>query len=119
MDFQDFKVCSFCKLFKPKRIQSIKRPFFKKEKLIVLQFTILSGIFLSGLQKLINTPLINQSQRMVFFICKVIKFLPQIFDREKPSGLIWKFFLEKQISLELRKLFSLVFLGLMLDDKSA
>jgi hypothetical protein len=56
---------------------------------------------------------------MVFFICKVIKFFPQIFDREKPSGLIWKFFLEKQISLELRKLFSLVFLGLMLDDKSA
>jgi len=28
---------------------------------------------------MINTPLINQSQRMDFFICKVIKFLPQIF----------------------------------------
>jgi len=38
---------------------------------------------------------------MDFFICKVIKFLPQN---------LWKFFLEKQISLELRKLFSLVFL---------
>jgi len=52
MDFQDFKVCSFCKLFKPKRIQSIKRPFFKKEKLIVLQFTILSGIFFVGFAKI-------------------------------------------------------------------
>jgi len=38
---------------------------------------------------------------MDFFICKVIKFLPQN---------LWKFFLEKQISLELRKLFSLIFL---------
>jgi len=117
--FKILKFVLFANFLNQKGSRVSKDLFFFKKKLIVLQFTIFSGIFLSDLQKLINTPLINQSQRMVFFICKVIKFLPQIFDREKPSGLIWKFFLEKQISLELRKLFSLVFLGLMLDDKSA